>query len=88
MITILKDKLNLVLVALLTITLVSWWLMTSNIWEVKTAGALVLLFAFVKVHLIVSHFMESTQAQLSIRYLFDLWVIAVGGMIIAMYFWL
>jgi len=84
--TLFKDKLFLVFVALLAITLASWGLiLVANI-NSSVPGAALLLMAFVKVQLIVSHYMEASETPPLVRYAFDAWVWLVGLMCVALYF--
>jgi len=81
----LKDKLFWVLLILLAITLLSWQIFFSVGFEAKTTGILLLVFAFVKVQIIISQYMELNNAILPIRVTFWLWTIAVAGISIGMY---
>lgn len=85
MLTVLKDKLLLVLAALLSLTLASWYLMAYVELEGKMLGALLLLLAFIKVRLIIVHYMEGVKAQLPIRLLFEAWVFVVAAITIGLY---
>ena len=82
---VVKDKLFLVLVALLGITLLSWLLISSVDLEEKSLGVLILLLAFFKVRLIAIHFMETAKAQRLVRIAFETWGVVVGGMMIFVY---
>ncbi len=79
---VIRDKLFLVLVALLCITLLSWLLISSVNLEEKSLGVMILLLAFFKVRLIAIHFMETAKAQRLVRIAFETWGVVVGGMII------
>ncbi len=82
MMYVVKDKLFLVLVALLGITLMSWLLISIVDLEEKSLGVMILLLAFFKVRLIAIHFMETAKAQRLVRIAFETWGVAVGGMIV------
>jgi len=72
--TLFKDKLFIVLLTLLGLTLLSWCILNFTDLSVKWAGMLVLLIAFVKVRLIVIHYMEANKAALPIRMAFEAWL--------------
>ncbi len=77
MLNLVKDKLFLVLIALLGMTLMSWLLISS-----ANLGVMILLLAFLKVRLIAIHFMEAAMAHRLVRIAFDAWGVVVGGGII------
>lgn len=80
-----KDKLFWILLLLLSITLLSWGLSYSAALNEKNFGALLLVLAFLKVRLIVVHYMEANRAVLPLRIAFESWVIGVGLMTILLY---
>lgn len=85
MAALLKDRLFLVLLALLAITLVSWLLVGSGSLDTEVLGALVLVLAFVKVRMIVIHYMEASTVPRPLRLGFEAWVVLVGLMTVALY---
>ncbi|OUS25256.1 hypothetical protein A9Q99_21935 [Gammaproteobacteria bacterium 45_16_T64] len=85
MLNVAKDKLFLVLVALLGITMVSWLFISSANLEEKSLGVVILLLAFFKVRLIAIHFMETAMAHRLVRIAFETWGAVVGGMMILGY---
>ena len=82
---LLRDKPFLVLALLLGLTLASWLMLYSVSVEAKTAGAVLLFMAFVKVQLIISQYMELHKAILPIRIAFWAWTLGTGTMAITMY---
>lgn len=83
---LLKDnKLLLVLILLLGITVCIWLLSTFTLVEGKTLGILILVFAFVKIRLIIIHYMEAGRVILPIRVAFESWVLIVGMGTIGLY---
>ncbi len=83
---LLKDnKLLLVLVLLLTLSLCSWLLSAFTLVDGKTLGVMILVFAFMKVRLIIIHYMEANRVILPIRMAFEAWVLIVGGSTIGLY---
>ncbi len=83
-------------IALVLLTALSWYLSVDlgagepgQLGEQArrlTASALLLL-AFFKVRLVIMHFMEVATAPLPLRMIMELWVLAVCGVLLAMY-WL
>lgn len=86
MLNLRKDKLFIVLLILLAITVLSWLLLYSVAMPTKIIGALLLLLAFVKVQLIISQYMELYKAILPIRFAFWLWTVIVCAISIGVYF--
>lgn len=80
-----RDKLFWVLLILLSITLLSWGLSYSAVLDKKVFGALLLALAFLKVRLIVVHYMEANRAVLPLRIAYESWIIGVGLMTIVLY---
>lgn len=80
-----KDKLFWVLAALLALTLLSWLILSVLNIDRRLIGVLLILLAFVKVRLIVIHYMEAAKAYLPIRLAFEAWVLVAGGITIALY---
>lgn len=82
-----RNPINLVWVALVVTTLVSWWLgadhTSADLRELATAGVIVL--AFVKVQLVGTYFMEVRHAPRVLQLLFSAWCVAVGGGLVLMY---
>jgi len=85
MMTLHKDKLFLVLITLLGITLLSWFLVFAINLEPHIIGVILIIFAVVKVRLIIIHYMEANKAYLPIRIAFEAWVIVVAGITITLY---
>lgn len=80
-----KDKALNVLIILLALTLLSWFMLYSVELSPKNIGVLLLLLSFVKVHIIISQYMELNKAAIFIRIAFLLWTISVSGITIGMY---
>ena len=80
-----KNRLFLVLMALLAFTLAGWSLMGFSSVSGKPLGAILLVLAFVKVHLIVVHYMEANSAEPFLRNAFKAWTWLVGALVIGMY---
>lgn len=78
-------RLLLVLFALLGLNIVSWLLMISARFDARALGVAALVIAFVKVRLIVIHYMDVALAQLPVRIAFEAWVCVVGGITITLY---
>ncbi|MDP7068778.1 MAG: cytochrome C oxidase subunit IV family protein [Acidimicrobiales bacterium] len=83
--TLQKDRLFLVLTALLGLTLVSWLASSSLGLGRQTLGVSVLVLAFVKVRLIIVYYMEASTVCRPIRVGLEGWVFGVAGATIALY---
>jgi len=88
--SLLRNTLTYVWLALVAATLLSWWAATSNgtgsashISVSVTAGVLVM--SFIKVRLVIMHFMEVRFAPLWLRLNCDAWLIVVLGMVFGFY---
>ena len=80
-----KNKLFVVWLALMGLTLASWALVSHGNMAPQIAGAVLIGVAFVKVRLIIVHYMESAHALRFIRITFEAWVWLVGAMTIGLY---
>jgi hypothetical protein len=82
-------RITLVWLVLVLATGVSWWLGTGVPAGASgsrlVATALLLVVAFVKVRLIVRHFMEVERAPLALRIATDAWIVVVGLALLAFY---
>jgi hypothetical protein len=78
-------------VALSVITVVTWLLghaETGFGQDATTTVALVILaIAFAKVYLIIRHFMEVRTAPVWLKVFTDVWIVVLGGSIVALYLW-
>lgn len=82
---LLKDKLLLVLLVLLGITLFSWLLMDAAALTPKVTGALLLALAFVKVQVILSQYMELGGAHPAVRMAFGIWAVVSCAITMGLY---
>jgi hypothetical protein len=82
---ILKDRLFLLLGILLGITLLSWVLSHTLALESQMLGIALILLAFLKVRLIIVHYMETKIAIPAIKIAFDVWVFVVAAITLWLY---
>lgn len=75
---LIKDKLLLIFIALLAITLAAWALISFVDIDQKLLGAALLLMAFAKVQLVVTYYMEADEAPAFVHYAFNAWIWLVG----------
>lgn len=77
---------------LMVATGVSWWLGTldevSGFASATTTSVLLVLVAFFKVRLVISHFMEVRHAPMALRLLCDAWIVGVCSLVIGLYLFL
>jgi len=87
------NKLLWVLVILLSLTALSWAApqlapLFGKTMGAKILGALLILLAFMKVRLIILHFMEAGSAYPPLRLAFEAWVAIAGGGTLLLYLYL
>ena len=73
--------------ALVTATLLSWWLAEHHAVPGRIATTAALAIAAVKTRLVFLHFMELRDAPLPWRHLFESWAVLCASAILAAY-WL
>ena len=82
-------KASLIYLCLVLLTIFSWWLADGYIPENLSAYKYItigpLLLAFLKVRLVIMHFMEISTAPLLLRVIFEIWVILVATVTISLY---
>jgi len=81
----LKSKFFIVLVALLILTLLSWLTLSFLKVSPEVLGVFMILLAFIKVRLIIIHFMELPKTNLAIRLTFEMWIILTGSTTAVLY---
>jgi hypothetical protein len=81
-----KNKLFLVLMVLFGLTLLSWMGLNHLNIDERIAGVLILIIAFIKVRLIIVHYMELPKTFLSLRLAFEAWIFLTGVVTIALLF--
>ncbi len=87
--SLLRSNVTVVWLVLIAVTAVSWWFGMGP-WENQpdhwpTATSLMLVLAFIKVHLVMRYFMEVRTAPVLLKRICDVWVIAVCAAVLAMY---
>jgi len=83
---LLKNKLFLVLMVLFGLTLLSWMGLNHLNIDERIAGVLILIIAFIKVRLIIVHYMELPKTFLPLRLAFEAWIFLTGVVTIALLF--
>ena len=76
--------------ALILLSLFSWMLMNDvfllfDETDTKVSSMAIIVLSFVKVRLIVRHYMEVKLASGLIKAFFDVWVIGVGALLCGLY---
>jgi heme/copper-type cytochrome/quinol oxidase subunit 4 len=68
---------------LIAFTLLSWWLgHVPRGFPSEMITTIILAITFVKIRLVIFHFMEILKSSLALRLVFDSWCIGVGTMLI------
>lgn len=70
---------------LMAATIVTTWILTKETFTACVATIAIVLIAAIKVRLVLLHFMELREAPLSLRIVFEGWVLAVTGSLITLY---
>jgi heme/copper-type cytochrome/quinol oxidase subunit 4 len=83
--TLLKNRISLIWLALIGATLISWWIGTDDAANPQLGTATVLIVVFVKVRLIGLYFMELRDAPLPLRLLFEGYCLIVCAALLVMY---
>ena len=82
--TLLKDKLFVVYATLLGVTAISWFMSYAALLDGAILAGALLGLAFIKVRLIVIHYMEAKHARLGIRLAFEGWIVLAAATTIAL----
>lgn len=73
---------------LIAATLLSWWMGVHDLSDLSgpfdSAGALIIIIAFVKVRFVAMHFMELRDAPTPLRALIDTYCLLVGGLLVGL----
>jgi Prokaryotic Cytochrome C oxidase subunit IV len=75
--------------ALVAATLASWWMAGEHKVDednqTLVGTVLILTIAFAKIRFVGTEFMELRTAPRALRFIFDLWVVGVWGVLIGLY---
>lgn len=83
---LLRNRISVVWVVLILLTVVSLWVGTDHgVDDVQVAGVAVLVVAFTKVRFVGLYFMELRHAPVPLRLIFEAWCVAVCGVVLGMY---
>lgn len=82
--SLLKYRSTIIWAALVVLTIISWQVGTHGS-DHERATVIVLALAFIKIRLIGLDFMELRDAPIGLRLSFEIYVIAIGALLIAMY---
>jgi heme/copper-type cytochrome/quinol oxidase subunit 4 len=85
LLTLLKNRISLIWLALIAATLISWWIGTDDAASPTLGTAVVLIVVFIKIRLIGLYFMELRDAPLPLRLLFEGYCLIVCTTLLVMY---
>jgi heme/copper-type cytochrome/quinol oxidase subunit 4 len=85
LLTLLKNRISLIWLALIAATLISWWIGTDDAASPTLGTAAVLIVVFIKIRLIGLYFMELRDAPLPLRLLFEGYCLIVCTTLLVMY---
>jgi heme/copper-type cytochrome/quinol oxidase subunit 4 len=70
---------------LMVATVITTWVLAKDAVAMRVGTVAIVLIAALKVRLVLLHFMELRHAPRALRVVFELWVLAVSGALIALY---
>ena len=82
---LLRQRISLVWIVLMTVTCVSTWGMSRDAFLPAAATVTIFLIAALKARLVLGHFMELRHAPRGWRLLFEAWVILITAAITGIY---
>jgi len=83
---LLRSAITVVWLALIALTLTSWWLGTEDaVGSIKAANILILVVAFAKVRFVGLYFMELRNAPVPLRLIFEGWCVVVSTVVLLLY---
>jgi heme/copper-type cytochrome/quinol oxidase subunit 4 len=85
LLTLLKNRISLIWLALIAATLISWWIGAGDAANPQLGTAVVLCVVFIKVRFIGLYFMELRDAPLPLRLLFEGYCLIVCATLLVMY---
>jgi caa(3)-type oxidase subunit IV len=83
--TLARNRISLVWLALIVLTLISWRVGTDGGFTPKLATVIVLIVAFFKVRLVGLYFMELREAPIQLRMILEGYCLVVCTTLIIMY---
>lgn len=81
----LRKPATLIWVALMVATCASTWWLSKDLVLPTVATVAIVLIAAVKIRLVLMHFMELKSAPWAWRLVFEIWLVAVTGLIVGFY---
>ncbi|WP_176562116.1 cytochrome C oxidase subunit IV family protein [Mycolicibacterium palauense] len=85
LVSLLRDRISLVWLALVVATLASWTLGVGHELPDHYAAISIIVIAFAKVHFVGRYFMELRHAPLALTAVFAAWNVAVAAVLIGLY---
>lgn len=87
--SLIRHPATLVWTLLMLATGISWWMGAGGsaffVPDIKILTAILIIIAFIKVRFVMGYFMEVRHAPLALRLACDVWIVGVGGAMIALY---
>jgi heme/copper-type cytochrome/quinol oxidase subunit 4 len=84
--SVLRERVTLVWLALITLTCVTTWGLSKDLFSPTVAVVGTFLIAAVKVRYVMLDFMELRQAPVPVRVAFEAWPVVVSAMILCIWF--
>jgi caa(3)-type oxidase subunit IV len=83
--TLARNRISLVWLALIVLTLISWRVGTDGGFSAKLAAVIVLIVAFFKVRLVGLYFMELREAPIQLRMILEGYCLVVCATLVIMF---
>jgi heme/copper-type cytochrome/quinol oxidase subunit 4 len=83
--TLLRNPVSIVWIVLMVGTCISTWVLSTEAFVPVVATVGVFVIAAVKIHFVMSYFMELRDAPVRVRLVFEAWIVAAVGVILGIY---
>ncbi|HEY4007202.1 MAG TPA: cytochrome C oxidase subunit IV family protein [Pseudonocardia sp.] len=83
--TLLRNPVSIVWIVLMVGTCISTWVLSTEAFVPVVATVGVFVIAAVKIHFVMSYFMELRDAPVRVRLVFEAWIVAAVAVILGIY---
>lgn len=83
--TLLRNPVSIVWIVLMVGTCISTWVLSTEAFVPVVATVGVFVIAAVKIHFVMSYFMELRDAPVRVRLVFEAWIVVAVAMILGIY---
>jgi hypothetical protein len=82
---LLRNPVSIVWIVLMVGTCISTWVLSTEAFVPVVATVGVFVIAAVKIHFVMSYFMELRDAPVRVRLVFEAWIVAAVAVILGIY---